>query len=494
VGGCTTYRIVRYRQPDALNQSMFPSRVVRKADRPFTFTRAAVPRTDIETLTVRAADATRMSFRQYIDKHSVLAFVVIRDDTILYETYRRPLTDSTIHNSFSVAKSVLSALVGIAVGDGKLRVDDLVTKHIPELASRPAFEGVTVRHLLEMKSGLRFTTTGGGPWSDFRSDEARVYYTTDMKGTIRDAKRVMPPGSTWVYKDIDAELLGWVLARAVGMTVAEYTETKLWRRIGTERDAKWHLDNAKGLEKTSGGFNATARDYARFGRLFLNDGVFEGEQIVPRDWVARSVAVDSSRTEPEVSTWWQMQHTLYWWHPIQPPHGDFFADGSEGQRIYVDRATRTIIVQLANDSRQDFPFRRIASYLAGNRWEYPRLIPGLILQAGRRFGLDSVRPVFTRLMAQRRAAPEGFVITESGMNTAGSLLADDPKTRAAGIEVLRLVTETYPSSAGGFVRLSDAYKKSGDAEGAVAAIRRAAELAPSDADVLARLKALGLKK
>src|SRR6185436_6363367 len=133
-------------------------------------------------------------------------------------------------------------------------LDDPVTDYLPELKDRPAFDGVTVRHLLDMKSGFRFTKTGNGPWSDFRSDDARVYYSTNLLKTIRGAKRERAPGTKWVYKDSDAELLGLVLTRAVGMTVAAYTEAKLWRRIGAEHDASWRLDHGNGQEKVSSGF------------------------------------------------------------------------------------------------------------------------------------------------------------------------------------------------------------------------------------------------
>lgn len=423
---------------------MFPKRTVRKADTPFQFARATTMRTDLDTISVRNDDGKRLSFRQYMDAHAVLGFLVIRNDTILYETYRGGLTDTTVHNSFSVAKSFVSALVGIALGEGKIRsLDDLVSDYVTELRGRPAFDGVTVRNLIDMKSGLRFTNTGKGLWSDFRSDDAHVYYTTDLPGWLAGVPRVEAPGTHWVYKDTDAELLGLVVSRAVGKPLGEYMEEKLWRRIGTEHDATWNLDHANGQEHASSGFNAVARDYARFGRLYLNGGVWNGAQIVPANWVAQSVAIDTMRTEPEVATWWKMQHTLYWWHPIQAPAREFFADGSGGQRIYVDPKSHTIIVQLANDSRQDFPFRKIVAYLDGETWQYPRSIPALVNQAAQQFGVDSVRPVFERLTAAERKTPEQYIITRNAMNTVVKLLTDDPKTHAAGAELERLVEAYY---------------------------------------------------
>jgi CubicO group peptidase (beta-lactamase class C family) len=170
-----------------------------------------------------------------------------------------------------------------------------------------------------------------------------------------------------------------------------------------------------------------------------------------------------------------MQHTLYWWHPIQPPAGEYFADGSHGQRIYVDPATETIIVQLANDSRQDFPFRKIVAYLNGKTWEYPRLIPGLVYQAATNFGVDSIRPVFRRSMEDKALHPEKYGITENAMNTVAALLLKEQKTPAA-IEVYKIITEQYPRSARGFLGLADAYERAGNASAATDARQHAAML------------------
>jgi CubicO group peptidase (beta-lactamase class C family) len=379
-----------------------------------------------------------------------------------------------------MAKSVLSALVGIAVAEGAIKsLDQPVSDYLADLRGKAAFDGVTIRHLLEMKSGLRYTKTGNGFWSDFRSDEAHIYYSANLRNAVAGTPRELPPGSKWVYKDTDAILLGLVLANATGKTVAAYTEDKLWRRIGTEHDATWSLDHRDGNENVASGFNATAEDFARFGRLFLHGGSWNGAQVVPTAWVAASTGVDSSRREPEISTWWQMQHTLYWWHPIQPPAGEFFADGSHGQRIYVDPATETIIVQLANNSRQDFPFRKIVAYLNGTAWEYPRLIPALLNQAATTFGADSIRPRFRRLMDERALHPEAYVITENAMNTLGTLFVKEPKTLTAAIELYKIITEQYPRSARGFLGLADAFERAGNTAAAAEARARAASLSPS---------------
>lgn len=477
LAGCTSYRIIRYREPSATNRSMFPVRTIAPAATAFAFARLPVLRTDIDTLPVRTPTGVRVPFATYFTNHKLLAFVVIQNDTIKYERYADGFRPDETVTTFSVSKSILSALLGIALSEGKIRsLDDSLVKYIPSLRGKPAFNGVTIRNLLAMRSGLRYTETGNGFWSDFKSDEAQTYYSTNLQKTLSNTPRVAEPGSIWDYKDTDTELLGWALANATGQTVSQYLQEKIWKRIGTEHAATFSLDRRDGMEKVSSGFNTTARDLARFGRLYLNGGAWNGEQIIPAEWVKASAMIDSTQAEPNIANWWQMQHHHYWRHPMQPQQGDYYADGSNGERLYIDPATKTIIVQLANLSSQDFPFRRITGYLSGTGWNYPPYIPALIRAAGANFGVDSIRPVFARLEAARKARPDSLSITERGMNTAGNVLADSARTRAAGIEVLTLVTERYPNSALGFTNLANALERAGEKVKAEVARKRAAEL------------------
>src|SRR5205814_3648603 len=154
--------------------------------------------------------------------------------------------------------------------------------YIPELAATPDFRGVTLRHLVGMRSGFAYSRTNGNWWHDLRSSDALFYHTSNLNGAIASQHREDPPGSRWVYKDGDARLVAWVLARATGKTIAQQLEEGIWRRIGTERDASWDLDRRGGSENAASGLNATARDFARFGRLYLHDGVWNGQAVLPR--------------------------------------------------------------------------------------------------------------------------------------------------------------------------------------------------------------------
>jgi CubicO group peptidase (beta-lactamase class C family) len=445
VGGCTLIRTVRYGQPDARDMSMFPHRVMHASDTPFRFAKAERQRADLDTVSVRDARTGRLvPLAQHLADMRFLAFLVIRNDTIVYERYGPGHDSAKVSNSFSMAKSATSALVGIALARGEIRsLDDSVGAYVAALRGRP-YSSVTIRQLLGMRSGTAWSDARGNLLQQAFSTDARIFYTPDLHGMLRGIGREEPAGTRWRYKDTDAEVLGWVLASATGRTVAAYMEEAIWKPIGAEHDGSWILDHRGGQEKTSTGWNATARDFAKFGRLYLEGGRWNGRQVVPAEWVAASAAFDSSRAAPEVVTWWGMQHTLYWWHPMVPPQGDFYADGSLGQRIYVQPSTRTIIVQLANSNDQDFPFRRIAAAVNGERWRYPRSIAGLVLQAHAAGGIDSARAVFRASTAEMAARPGAFILWPQTLRAAAQDLAEQGHAAAAA-EVLGWCRERFPS-------------------------------------------------
>jgi CubicO group peptidase (beta-lactamase class C family) len=497
LSGCTTLRTIRHREPDAQDpKSIFAQRVVHRAERPSAFALAAPQRTDLDTVAVRDVDLRMRPLADYLRRRQVRAFLVARNDTILYERYFGGYGPATTSSSFSVAKSVTSALLGQALASGAIHsLDDSVSSYLPELSRNPAYRGVTLRHLLEMKSGIAYTRTNGHAWHDLWSDDAKFYYTSHLEKSLQGQHREDPPGLRWAYKDSDAELLGWILARATGKTIAQLLEEGIWRPMGAEHDASWDLDHENGRENTASGLNATARDFARFGLLYLNQGRRESKQILPPDWVAASTMLDSSRSEPEVVTWWQMQHQHYWWIPMHDwnEEGDFFADGSRGQRIYVNPRAHLVIVQLANTSAQDFPFRKIAHYLMGEPFHYPASIPARLLAAARGGAdADSLRLLYGHLVERERAHPQDFVVTEAGMISVGRTLLDEPRHRASAVAVLELAVERAPTSYQAREALGEAYEKAGSTDRAILEYRRAVQLAPELARPSAkRLAAIG---
>jgi CubicO group peptidase (beta-lactamase class C family) len=446
--GCTSYRIARWREPlPDRTTHIFPQRVVQRAPTAFPFERAVPERRDLDTLSVRDVDGTMQSFGSYMERRRIRAFVVIRNDTILYERYGGALTDSGTWNSFSVAKSVTSMLLGQALASGAIRsLDDSVTRYVPEARDRPDFAGVTIRHLLAMRSGFAYSRTNGSFWHDFRSSDAHFFYTTDRVRSLLSQHREEPPGARWAYKDSDTDLLALVLTRATGRSLAEQLHSGIWARIGTEHDASFDLDHRDGLEDAASGLNAVARDYARLGRLMLLDGRWNGARVLDSAWVRATTELDPSRTEPEVATWYRMQHTGYWWIPMHDwaAERDFFADGSRGQRIYVHRPTHTIIVQLAEDSNQDFPFRRIVHFFDGTPYTYPTGIANATLRAGR-ISADSARSTLTRLLDAEARTPAAYTVNEAGLLGVSETLRTEGHPDAADA-VLRAAADRYAHS------------------------------------------------
>ena len=364
-------RVLWYRTPDANTYKAFPQEIVHKSDSMFRFFSASKMRIDLDTLKVRDGNKQFVSFADYFQKGKLKAFIVIRNDSILYQKYAADYSDSTLTSIFSGAKSMVSILLGVALANGDIKnLDDKVTVYLPELKSNQAFDHINVKNLLDMKSGLEFQDAFGGVLKAFFSDEAKYYYTHDMKAELMKVRLVNKPGTVWKYKSIDPILLGWILERATGKSVAQSFEENIWRKIGTEYNASFGLDHIKGLANTASRFQVTAIDLAKIGRLYLNDGKYHNHQIIPEEWVKKSINIGAE--QPASAKGWQKSaHHYLWWVPQTGENGDYAAEGMLGQRLYIDPKTNTIIVQFAAGGAGDYPYRKISRYLAGLTFSYP---------------------------------------------------------------------------------------------------------------------------
>lgn len=371
---CKPYliRVLRYRTPSAETYKIFPQEISHKSDSVFHFIRAVNPRSDLDTLHVQDGNNQSIPLKMYLKNGQVNAFIVIRNDSVLYERYDKGYNDSTLSTIFSGAKSMISIMIGQALADGSIKsLNDKVTRYIPELKSNPAFEQITLKNLLDMKSGLEFQDALGGIIKAFFSDEAKYYYTDDMQAQLFKVKLVNKPGTVWVYKSIDPILLGWVLKKVTGKSVAQYFEANVWKQIGTGYNATWGLDQVDGLTNTASRFQVTAIDFAKIGRLYLNKGRYNGKQIVPESWVNQSINI-GNETPASAKGWQKSAHHYLWWIPQEGDKGDYAAEGMLGQRLYVDPKTNTIIVQFADHGTGNYPYRKISRYLSGLPFSYPK--------------------------------------------------------------------------------------------------------------------------
>jgi CubicO group peptidase (beta-lactamase class C family) len=288
------------------------------------------------------------SLDAFIDYSNTSAFLVIKDGEVIYERYAHGDSPGSLHTSFSVAKSFVATLIGIALDEGAIdSLDDPIRKYLPELTSA-TFDDVSIRHVLQMSSGVRFDETYTDPASDINQMGLLAQRMSYLE-YINTLGREHSPGTYNHYASINTQLLGLLLVRVTGETLTDYMTSRLWHPMGMECDGLWTLD-AQGYELAMGGMAACARDYAKLGLVYLAEGRRDALQVVPADWVTESVVPDAPHLMPgdnpasSNSSGYQYQ----WWTP-RDWDGDFLARGIWGQTIYVHPRNRVVIVKLAAD-------------------------------------------------------------------------------------------------------------------------------------------------
>jgi len=288
--------------------------------------------------------------KKYLDSSYTQGFLVLHKDSISFESYYLGQKKVTRHISWSVAKSFVSALFGIAIEEGYIKnIEDNVEEYLPELSSS-GYNGVKIRELLQMSSGIKFDET----YSDSLSDINR-YWRGFILGDSQDAfaatlKNGITPGTFNHYVSINTHVLAMILVKTTGKSLTEYLEEKIWKKIGMEYNGYWLVDG-KGMEMALGGLNATVRDYTKMGKLFLDSGRWKAKQIVPEEWVLESTSINGEHLEATSmnSAHPNIGYGYQWWIPgTSKKYGDeeeFMAIGVYNQFIYVNRSTNTVIVK-----------------------------------------------------------------------------------------------------------------------------------------------------
>lgn len=295
---------------------------------------------------------TTFDTEQFLADAMTTGLLVLHDDKIIYEEYFHGHSAEGTHIAWSVSKSFLSALFGIAVAEGK--IPDLmqpVTDYVPELIGS-GYDGVPIKYVLQMSSGVGFNEDYGDPDSDINRMGESLAMGSSLVEFAATLKRAREPGTLQHYVSIDTQVLGTVLVRATGTDLSSYTSEKLWKPLGMESKAYWMTDGT-GMGMAFGGLNASLRDFARFGQLYLDKGNWHGTQIVPKAWVRESTTPDAPHLLPgkKPGTTNRMGYGYQWW---LPEHwiGDFIALGVYNQMIYVDPNTGLVIAR--HSANRDF--------------------------------------------------------------------------------------------------------------------------------------------
>lgn len=357
---CHLARGFKYRKFDPKDATKFPALSVNHAENGvFHYKKPEKP---LDEPWVKYLDTALTNSKTY-------AFLVIRNDSLLYEKYLGNWREQQLFPSYSVAKSFTSALAGIALAEGKIKsLDDPITDYLPELLiSDKRFKSVTVQHILDMRSGIHFNEN----YPNIFADVWKMGFSTDLTQYVKHLTIEKPAGGAFEYKSVNSQLLGMVVERAVGKHLSEYLTEKIWQPLGMESDALWHVDGKK--TETVRGFcclNATARDYAKFGSLYLHKGNWQGQQILPEAWTAACAPETMVSNGFYKNQWWMNRKFVSFNDSISAEkerlrtNGTVFkseknkyvvvpakmkayiAKGILGQYIYINPETNVVIVRL----------------------------------------------------------------------------------------------------------------------------------------------------
>jgi CubicO group peptidase (beta-lactamase class C family) len=289
---------------------------------------------------------------QKIEGYQTVSFLVIKDDSLLYEKHWEGYSDTSYVNSFSMAKSITSMLIGCAIRDGLIEsVDDPVGKYLDEYKEGERSK-ILIRHLLTMSSGIDFKEDYVSPlaWP------AEAYYGYDVNALTLKAQCIMPCGKIWYYKGGDTQLLGMILKKVTGKPLSEYAAIKIWKPVGAERPAYWSIDS-KGMEKVSCCWYTNAKDYARLAKLMMNYGNWNGVQLFDSTYAAQSITPAVLMDENGKET---HNYGFQWWLMKYKEHNIFYARGIRGQYIFAIPDQRMIVVRLGHKrdkkkSAEDLP-------------------------------------------------------------------------------------------------------------------------------------------
>ncbi|MEX0810473.1 MAG: serine hydrolase [Dongiaceae bacterium] len=302
--------------------------------------------TPIESLTY-VRGTTERNIDEYFELSRATGLIALKDDEVLFERYALGADDASMFSSMSVAKSIASTLVGFAIEDGLIEsVDDPIDKYIPDLVGT-GYEGVPIKAILQMSSGIAFIED----YTAAASDSSRLwletvhYRNTQINDFVAEMERKQDPFVDFNYKGIDTSALGWLVTAVSGKTLSAYAAEKLWGPLGMEADASWGTDGRGdgATEIAFCCFQATLRDFARFGQFMLHRGTWNGTKLLSADWVDAATAVDGDQVDyGALYPGYSLGYGYQWW--LMPGEdGAYLAVGVNGQFIYVNPAKNMVV-------------------------------------------------------------------------------------------------------------------------------------------------------
>jgi CubicO group peptidase (beta-lactamase class C family) len=333
------YKALYYNLADIDDYKIFENRLINKSDHPEEWPLSSSYN----------KDSISPYLKKMLTEMESVAFLIIKNDSLYHEEYWDGYSKDSYSNSFSVAKSYIGTLVGIALKEGKIKsLDQPVGDYIPEYNSGDN-KKITIRHLLMMSGGLNWDEAYASPFSV----TTEAYYGTNLYKIIRRLKAVEEPGKVFEYKSGDTQVLSFVLQKATGQKVSKYAEEKLWKPMGAVNDALWSLDNKDGDEKAYCCINSNARDFARLGNLYLHLGNWKGNQILDTGYVKAALSSNDLKNRDG-------QKVNYYGYQIWLISGYkgqhiFYFRGIMGQYVVVIPEKKIVIVRLGKKRGEKIP-------------------------------------------------------------------------------------------------------------------------------------------
>ena len=275
----------------------------------------------------------------FLDSIESAGFLVIQNKEIIHESYYNGFDETIPTNSFSAAKSMVGLCIGIAMDEGKIdSVDQKVADFLPEF-KKGQLSKISIRHLLTMSSGLSWTESGKNPYSN----NAEGYYGNNLRELVISQKAIEEPGKFFDYKSGDTQLLTYILEEATGISLANYFYDKIWSKVGVENMGYWNLDKKGGDEKGFCCLYVTLKDYAKLAQLILNNGEFNGEQIVSKNYLEKCLYPAKEITEKDGAE--NSRYCWQWWYANKEGKDIHYGRGLLGQYYIIIPSDNLIIVR-----------------------------------------------------------------------------------------------------------------------------------------------------
>ena len=336
----------------------FTKNTIKRADESFNFIKNEqnINIKNFDNILLKPKKIT--TFEEFLESSSTSAFILIKDDKIYYENYFNGYNQDSYFQIFSVTKTFVSALVGIAISEGRINnINEPVTKYLPELLSK-GFNKLTINDLLQMHSGVKFNEG-----HSIFNDEPKAYLSPDWRELINTIYIKDEIGKFFHYSDYYLVLLANILERVLDCSITEYLGKNIWQKIGPSSDAFICLDSSKSkLEKIESGLVCKPIDLMKFGKLYLNNGSFNGQQVVPDEWIKSSLSFNTNNHTKDYfkyyngKTWGRWfssgngEYRNYWWaYKVGENDYDYFGLGILGQILYVSPRNNAIGLRLGDE-------------------------------------------------------------------------------------------------------------------------------------------------